>query len=266
MTIQTMFLAGFTLPISMATKETKIVYTIWENGVGSSVPINSYKDNEANRTEVLRLFSVLLSKSMYVDPSNLLLAEDKWLQYVASKTTDRKIVLVVLCSLINTVCNYDPTGWVPYNHVLLGDPREHLVTYSLTVLLILLDYRSPEQVTRMRQNSTSPISDSPVTDSDSNSNYSKPSVELEVFSPEENNNQQQQQTRASSIHDNVFRYYMSKLHRKQDFNFLMDGLYRILMNPLTASNTYLPRSTKKVQCYMDVMMLCWRLIETNSVK
>jgi hypothetical protein len=119
----------------------------------------------------------------------------------------------------------------------------------------------------MRQNSTSPISDSPVTDSDSNSNYSKPSVELEVFSPEENNNQQQQQqTRASSIHDNVFRYYMSKLHRKQDFNFLMDGLYRILMNPLTASNTYLPRSTKKVQCYMDVMMLCWRLIETNSVK
>ena len=242
-----------------------MVYTIWENGVGSTIPICTYKDNESNRTEVLRLLTVLLSKSMYVPPSRLLSKEDLWLRYVAVKI-EKKVVLVMLCSLLNTICNYDPTGWVPYNHVVNGSPREQLVSFCLTILLVLLDYRSPHQAELMRQHdnavAASPTHDLPtsieVLTSENSDSVPKTSVELEVFTPQQDNSHQKQE-------ENAFRHYMSKLHRKQDFQFLMDGVYRLLTNPMTALNTYLPGSTKRVGCYVDVLMLSWRLIETNPV-
>jgi hypothetical protein len=36
----------------------------------------------------------------------------------------------------------------------------------------------------------------------------------------------------NDTHDNPFKHYLSKLHRTQDFKFLMDGIQRILYNPL----------------------------------
>ncbi|KAL0139414.1 high-temperature-induced dauer-formation protein-domain-containing protein [Mucor lusitanicus] len=264
LTTQALFLAGFTIPISLATKESKVNYAIWEHGVGSTIPISTYKDNEANRTEVLRLLAVLLSKSMYVPPAQLLSKEDLWLRYVAVKL-ERKIVLVILCSLMNTICNYDPTGWVPYNHVVQGGPREQLVSFCLTNLLILLDYRSPQQADLMRQHDqvaspTSATTDLPasleVLTLENPDAIPKTSVELEAFTPADQ--------LANKHEENAFRHYMSKLHRDQDFKFLMDGIYRLLSNPMTAVSTYLPGSTKRVGCFVNVMMMCWRLLEINS--
>ncbi|CEG81964.1 hypothetical protein RMATCC62417_16099 [Rhizopus microsporus] len=266
MTIQALYLSGFTLPIAVATKESKIVYTIWENGVGASTSsLATSKDIESNRTEVLRLLTVLLSKSMYIPPAQLLSKEDFWLRHVVTKT-EKKVVLVLLCSLMNAVCNYDPTGWMPYTHI-LGENKEQMVSFSLTCLLILLDYRTPQQADLIRQvdSSSSPVSSEfPPTqvevitlESPDVTTVSKSSVELEAFSP-------QDQAGASGVIDNAFRHYMSKLHRPKDFEFLVDGLYRILVNPMTAVNTYLPGSTKRVSCFVEVMMFCWRLIEINS--
>lgn len=280
-TIQALFLAGFTIPISLATKDSKVNYAIWENGVGSTIPISTYKDNEANRTEVLRLLAVLLSKSMYIPPQQLLSKEDLWLRYVAVKI-ERKIVLVILCSLLNTICNYDPTGWVPYNHVMVnaaGPNKEQLVSFCLTNLLVLLDYRSPHQADLLRQHDaqspTTLESSVEVLTLDSPDAIPKTSVELEVFSPPaltSTNNGSGASTAVAAtagshqkVEENAFRHYMSKLHRKQDFEFLFNGIHRLLTNPMTAINTYLPGSTKRVGCYVDVMMMCWRLIETNSV-
>ncbi|CEP09657.1 hypothetical protein [Parasitella parasitica] len=263
-TIQALFLAGFTIPISLATKKSKVNYAIWENGVGSTIPISTYKDNETNRTEVLRLLTVLLSKSMYVPPAQLLSKEDHWLRYVAVKL-ERKVVLVILCSLMNTVCNYDPTGWVPYNHVVQGGPREQLVSFCLTSLLILLDYRSPQQAELMRHHDQAASPTSAATDLpasleiltlDNPDALPKTSVELEVFTPDDQS--------ANKHEENAFRHYMSKLHRDQDFKFLMDGIYRLLSNPMTAVSTYLPGSTKRVGCFVNVMMMCWKLLEINS--
>src|SRR5439155_8823913 len=69
--------------------------------------------------------------------------ENKWIKYLVLKT-ERKLVLALLCSLLNTAVKYNPAGWgVPYNHVMFADTREMLVTLCLQVLLVLLDYRSP---------------------------------------------------------------------------------------------------------------------------
>ncbi|KAI7863832.1 high-temperature-induced dauer-formation protein-domain-containing protein [Spinellus fusiger] len=273
-TIKCLFLTGFTLPISMATKESRIVYAIWEAGVGSSTEMGVYKDNEVHRTEVLRLLTVLLSKSMYIPSSQLLSKEDLWLRYVAVET-ERKTCLVMLCSLINTACKYDPTGWgVPYNHMVLANPREKLVTMCLRVLLILFDYRSPRIAHQMRQVDQENLSALPTditagvevlslsnalegSFTDTSTRAGPPTVST-------SDTQTSGQRSANEADDNVFRYYLSRLHRSQDFEFLMSGMYRILLNPLQASNTYLPGSTKRVQCNIEMMMVCWRVMEINA--
>ncbi|KAI8326930.1 high-temperature-induced dauer-formation protein-domain-containing protein [Choanephora cucurbitarum] len=174
LTIQALFLAGFTIPIALATKESKVNYMIWENGVGSSLPITTYKDNEANRTEVLVYWW-----SCYRDPC---------MKQLQSPTSHKRAELLAL--------------------------------------------ENPDAIPRT-------------------------SMELEVFTPGTTD------PHHHKVDENAFRHYMSKMHRKQDFEFLMVGIYRLLSNPMTAANTYLPGSTKRVSCFIDVVMLCWRLIETN---
>ena len=44
--------------------------------------------------------------------------------------------------------------------------------------------------------------------------------------------------------DNLFLNYLSRIHRDEDFQFILSGITRLLMNPLT--QTYLPGSQKKV--------------------
>ncbi|ORZ19392.1 high-temperature-induced dauer-formation protein-domain-containing protein [Absidia repens] len=284
-----------------------VVYAIWEEGVGSSKSLGSSREMDMNRTEVLRTLTMLFSKSMYTSPSNTLAKEDLWLNYV--------IILVLLCSFMNTACKYDPLGWgVPYNHIMVADPAEQLVATCLRVLLILLDYRSPHAVELMHEldkhqhrQSLSTATEQLISDittpsatesanitTTANDNSSldenaqqSPSIDTNVGTTNNTNDAQEEpslpaallptspvsaeiQSILSSVeeindtHDNPFKHYLSKLHRTQDFKFLMDGIQRILYNPLQASNTYLPRSTKRVQCNVEMMMLCWRLMECNQ--
>ncbi|KAI8350341.1 high-temperature-induced dauer-formation protein-domain-containing protein [Choanephora cucurbitarum] len=228
LTLQSLFLAGFTLPHTMSTAQSRVNFVIWETGVGSSTPIGSSRDNDLNRTEVLRLLTVLLSKSIYVTPAHLTTQEDRWLHYMVSKT-ERKVVLAFLCSMINTACKFNPMGWtaVPYNHIVFSDPREHLVTLCLRGLLIVLDYR--------------------------------PTIENEEHQQHEDEGKTQE-----SVSENAFRYYLSKLHRAQDFQFSIDGIYRILSSPMQTLNSYLPGSSKRVRCHVEMMMLCWKLLEVNN--
>ncbi|KAI8967237.1 high-temperature-induced dauer-formation protein-domain-containing protein [Mycotypha africana] len=311
LTIQALFLGGFTIPLALVNKElkNKVNLVVWEAGVGlkPEEDMGQFKDNEANRTEVLRLLVVLLSKSMYSTPSQLLREEDLWLQYAACQL-DRKTVMVLLCSLLNTVCNYDPTGWVPYNHILTASAtKEQLITFCLSSLLILLDYRSPQEAKKVlrqipneedittsrspsrsvsRRNSfnASPrmsISSNKRENSSTTDNIkettklletitittppletasaSEPKMDLEDYVSLKNESPIDQQAA-----ENDFRYFLSKLYRKKDFEYLMNGFYRLLSNPMTAVNTYLPGSTRRTSCYTDVMMLCWRCIEVSK--
>lgn len=209
----------------------RVNHVIWESGVGSSTPIASSREHDMNRIEVLRLLIVLLSKSMYVSPSHVLSKEDRWLHFVVAKT-ERKTVLALLCSLLNTACKYNPLGWgVPYNHVVFTDTREQLVIMCLRVLLVILDYHSPSAALSMRQY-------------DQNLSFS-PAEEIvmgggeefldEGSSAENSNKGGDTQSVDETTKDNAFRHFLSKLHRAQDFQFLIDGIYRILSNPMQVS-------------------------------
>ncbi|CAG8593787.1 3735_t:CDS:10 [Funneliformis mosseae] len=286
--IDLLFLAGFTLPATLAKDNGRIIYVNWETGVGSTMPIGSSKENDYNKTETLRLLLVLISKSMYMSGATYIGKENKWIKYLVLKI-DRKVILALLCSLLNTAVKYDPTGWgVPYNHVVFADSREMLVTMCLQVLLVLLDYRAPsnriitnDSTAREQQRTGSvetvkrekeSITQSPnnLTSNETNetarvaNNTQDNTPSADATSKVTSSTQNTPKGQIPSHVDNAFRYYASKLHRAQDFQFLMDGIYRILSNPMQANNTYLPGSTKQVRCHQEMMMLCWKFIEINK--
>ena len=50
---------------------------------------------------------------------------------------------------------------------------------------------------------------------------------------------------SGSSPDNLFLNYLSRIHREEDFHFVLKGITRLLMNPLV--QTYLPHSQRKIQ-------------------
>ncbi|CAL8070547.1 unnamed protein product [Calicophoron daubneyi] len=55
---------------------------------------------------------------------------------------------------------------------------------------------------------------------------------------------------------------MSRIHRDEDFAFILSGLSRLLNSPLV--QTYLPGSTKKIQMHQELLVLFWRMCEINK--
>ncbi|KAF0344411.1 ubp5 interacting protein ftp10 [Gigaspora margarita] len=277
--IDLLFLTGFTLPINLPSETSRVVYVNWETGVGSTIPIGSSKENDSNKTETLRLLLALVSKSMYMPGATFISKENKWIKFLVLKL-ERKVVLALLCSLLNTTVKYNPAGWgVPYNHMVFTDPREMLVTLCLQVLLVLLDYRSPSNrvdtalagtndpgehnrsasASAIENNEESALATSPKNDS-----LREADTTQGVNNEATNINTTPQKSHLPPNVDNAFRYYASKLHRSQDFQFLMDGIYRILSNPMQANNTYLPGSTKQIRCHQEMLMLLWKFLEINK--
>ncbi|KAE8374241.1 proteins containing regions of low-complexity [Aspergillus bertholletiae] len=62
---------------------------------------------------------------------------------------------------------------------------------------------------------------------------------------------------------NYYRHYFGRLHRPQDFQFLVDGMTRILNQPMQATNSYLPGSQKTVKWAPEMMMLFWEALQCN---
>ncbi len=61
-----------------------------------------------------------------------------------------------------------------------------------------------------------------------------------------------------SLPDNLFLNYLSRIHREEDFAFILKGVTRLLMNPL--AHTYLPYSQRKIQFHQELLVRIRRLI------
>ncbi|KAI8586060.1 high-temperature-induced dauer-formation protein-domain-containing protein [Geranomyces variabilis] len=142
--VQLLFYRGFTLPLGTEPLTAHgVQYIIWQQGVGASASPPTTRSETIHRTEVLRLLLTLLSRTVYIPTAKVIRAQNKWGDAMACGL-DKKATLSVLCSTLNTVCNYDPVGWalLPYNHLLFADVQEQLVTLCLQSLIALLDIRS----------------------------------------------------------------------------------------------------------------------------
>lgn len=63
--------------------------------------------------------------------------------------------------------------------------------------------------------------------------------------------------------DNLFVNYLSRIHRDEDFAFILRGVSRLLNNPL--QQTYLPGSAKRIGFHQELLVLFWKLCDINKV-
>ncbi len=166
--VDLLFCCGFTLPSKLQIDHHKINYVIWwvaqfamvtpfhdlhrEKGVGSTADLGSTQAYDANKTEVLRLLLVLLSRQIYTPPPSLFTTPSLYTLHFVQHT-QRRDVLTILCSLLNTAMNSSQpsnttmmggvAGRLPYNHLVFKgeDPRANLVSVCMQVLCALLDFQ-----------------------------------------------------------------------------------------------------------------------------
>ncbi|XP_055381745.1 protein HID1 [Condylostylus longicornis] len=62
--------------------------------------------------------------------------------------------------------------------------------------------------------------------------------------------------------DNLFINYLSRIHRDEDFQFILKGITRLLNNPLVQS--YLPNSTKRLHCHQELLVFFWKICDYNK--
>ncbi|PGH27204.1 hypothetical protein AJ80_01161 [Polytolypa hystricis UAMH7299] len=63
---------------------------------------------------------------------------------------------------------------------------------------------------------------------------------------------------------NYYRHFFGRIHRPQDFQFIVDGMTRILNQPMQATTSYLPGSQKSVKWAPEMMMLFWEALQCNK--
>ncbi|CDI96759.1 High temperature induced dauer formation protein [Echinococcus multilocularis] len=195
---------------------------IWEAGVGFAQSPPQNAQHDANRTEIIRLLLVCFSETMYLTQAEARSEINKWIAFFSGP--ENRHVLPLFTSLLNVVCAYNPaSSSLPYNHLMFTDSREPLVEAALQMLCVILEA------------DTSNL-DGGKTLSDSTTSDGKGS--------------------------NLFLNYMSRIHRDEDFSFVLDGITRLLNNPLT--QTYLPGSAKKVHMHQELLILFWRICDINK--
>jgi hypothetical protein len=61
-----------------------------------------------------------------------------------------------------------------------------------------------------------------------------------------------------------FRHFLGRLHRPQDFQFIVDGMTRILNQPMNATTSYIPGSSSYPKCASEMIMLFWEITQCNK--
>ncbi|KAK6075298.1 high-temperature-induced dauer-formation protein [Seiridium cupressi] len=213
--IDLLFFSDFTVS-KQAHGKPKVTYAIWQSGVGCNTTVPTTKEHESNRCEILRLLLTMISQSMYMSPSILPTKGTRALTYICT-CPDKQVVLSMLCSLLNTALKYNPATWrVPYNTLVFKDEKQILVTYTLQLLLVILLYPIPEQIT-------------------------------------------------GSTPKNYYRHFLGRLHRPQDFQFIVDGMTRILNQPFQSNtSSYIPGTQTTTKFSPEIIMLFWEITQCNK--
>jgi hypothetical protein len=61
-----------------------------------------------------------------------------------------------------------------------------------------------------------------------------------------------------------FRHFLGRLHRPQDFQFIVDGMTRILNQPLLATTSYIPGTQGNAKFSSEMIMLFWEITQCNK--
>ncbi|RMZ93520.1 HID1 isoform X1, partial [Brachionus plicatilis] len=207
---------------------------IWEAGVGfSHSPPQNYA-HDFNRTEILKLLLTCFSESIYLSPLiECHVQPNLWITYFTSFKNQH--ALPVFTSLLNVIFSYDPVGYgLPYNYLMFTDSRESLVEVASQLLCVLLEAN--------------------ISLNGDHSEFEEKVQNLADDDPHLSS--------PSSTSTNLFISYISRIHRDEDFNFILKGFCRLLNNPMI--QTFLPGSCKKITFFQELLILFWKFCDLNK--
>ncbi|KAI0446560.1 high-temperature-induced dauer-formation protein-domain-containing protein [Xylaria telfairii] len=69
---------------------------------------------------------------------------------------------------------------------------------------------------------------------------------------------------SGSTPKNYYRHFLGRLHRPQDFQFILDGMTRILNQPIQANTSYLPGTQATARFSPEIIMLFWEVTQCNK--
>ncbi|CAK7211177.1 hypothetical protein SBRCBS47491_001025 [Sporothrix bragantina] len=67
-----------------------------------------------------------------------------------------------------------------------------------------------------------------------------------------------------AVSKNYYRHFLGRLHRPTDFQFIVDGMTRILNQPLQATTSYIPGTQSSVKFAPEMIMLFWEITQCNK--
>lgn len=73
------------------------------------------------------------------------------------------------------------------------------------------------------------------------------------------------ETNSGKPQKNYYRHFLGRLHRPQDFQFIVDGMTRILNQPFHANTTsYIPGTQAVTKFAPETIMLFWEITQCNK--
>lgn len=255
-----LFLPGFTLAPNVTKRKDGTYFIIWMEGIAAKMAPPTTVEIDTCRTEVLKLFLVLMSPVLFMTSSELRANGNSWTNMIIQRAHPN-VVMTMLASLLNVVCSYDPIGYgLPYNYVMFTDVREPLVETSLQTLLVLIDYCYPLTIDApasglhetVERTANEEISDGDTTN-DNDQDLAAPAATTTTPS-----------TNTASQNTNIFQEYVSRIHRREDFVVLTAGLSRLMKSAVESTQTYLPGSRKRVRFTSDLVYFVWKFLELNK--
>eukprot|EP00904_Undaria_pinnatifida_P010228 jgi/Undpi1/6335/HiC_scaffold_20.g08818.m1 len=210
-------------------------------GAGRKASIHRGRDLEANRIDVMRLVLVLMCEPLYQRNVDFDPTASRFAAEVCS--LDAPFASELFFSLLAVVSTYDPVGWgVPYGGSFTSDLPQRQLGMAAQLLVVLLDYGKPPL----------PVVTSPTGPEDESEHGHRP-VREDPPSPGEKGY-------------NVFRnLVLHGLKEEEDFRLVFFGLSRLLNNLHLSQNSYMPGTTMAVNCYQEVLVLLWKIMEENPV-
>ena len=191
----------------------------------------STRKYDRNRVEILRLLMAASCDPLFSPADEYNPLASRWLAVAVAADAPNGICLFY--SLLNTVLLYDPNGLgVPYSSAFASDTHVRLVELSAQVLCVLLDCGLPGNP-------------EPVEDDDGEA-----IVEFQE---------------ASRGGFNVFRTLLARIGSGRELTFLYKGFVRLLKNVYESKNTYLPNSVARLECFQELLVLFWKLLEENPL-
>ena len=63
---------------------------------------------------------------------------------------------------------------------------------------------------------------------------------------------------------NFYRHFTGRLHRPEDFQFLAEGIGRVLSQPMQTTTSYMPGTQKSIKWAPEMIVLFWELLQCNK--